>query len=688
MLRVNPCSDKYKNQKGQISVFVGLTFLVLFTLFAMTINVGMIVHDKINVQNAVDFASLYVAQKQAEQLNAIAHMNYQIRQAHKLMTYRYIVLGTVGIRDNSDTAPGAVRASETKYDLADKIQKPACYASKELFTSVTNDNFCREERYAIRFSGIPHLTVINNRWGGNSSLRQTTINLGNKIERDTMSANAFDWWMASINMASYRIQTGYRRALIKALAENLSKPINAGGMKDLDGKSVFEGARKTFEYNLSESNKTTAVTNFQIRNSLQGLDRKQWLPEIKTWMALIYADRELGSTGGRGGVFEPINQRFNFELPRSWNHANAADAKAWVSRADPDGVLMSFTQGAYLVLPEDSAFEDVLGFEKNPWYMVYNQVVATTTSFALFSPTGGVSISARAFSKPFGGRIGPWYSKNWSSGSPISSGGKTVPLWSPRQIAAGQAPPQDNSISPNSPKYPGDQLGWMSNLGITSTGKIAGAGAKLHSNDYAHLVQSLLYNGGDGNAVAKNLMRDRELAAVAPDLFDIYYYSVDSNFHENYLHRKLDTWLVQEADFKEIPRPNPTIWRDIGFINTPANNSFSVHRQLRESTRGTYAPQIFYALETPDPTGRAHLLTSWVGGINVGEYRSPASGTVKNRFGKCKQFKASHPANVPGECLEDGGRTGYSVKMVSGDYLRSPNLSLGGNVGRILNPPE
>ncbi|MCO5114726.1 MAG: Tad domain-containing protein, partial [Bdellovibrionaceae bacterium] len=437
MLRVNPCSNKYKNQKGQISVFVGLTFLVLFTLFAMTINVGMIVHDKINVQNAVDFASLYVAQRQAEQLNAIAHMNYQIRQAHKLMTYRYIVLGTVGIDDNAAFAPGAVNASETEHAWANKIRRPACYSSKELFTSVTNDNFCRKERYSNTFTGIPHLTVINNRWGGNSSLRQTTINLGNKIENDVMLANAFDWWMVSINLASFRIQTGYRRALIKALAENLSKPINAGGMKDLDGKSVFEGARKTFEYNLSESNKTTAVTNFQIRNSLQGLDQKQWLPEIKTWIALIYADRLLHSMGGRGGAFGSIQQRFNFQLPISWDHANSAQAKRWVDDSDPDGFLRSFTQGSYLGLPEDSAFEDVLGFEKNPWYMVYNQVVATTTSFALFSPNGGVPISARAFSKPFGGRIGPWYSKNWPSGSPMSSGGKTVPLWSPRQIAAG-----------------------------------------------------------------------------------------------------------------------------------------------------------------------------------------------------------------------------------------------------------
>lgn len=695
MLRVNQRPDKYKKQKGQISVFVGLTFLVLFTLFAMTINVAMVVHDKINVQNAADFASLYVAQRQAEQLNAIAHLNYQIRQAHKLMTYRYIVLGTVGIRDNSDTAPGNVRANETKYELADKVQKPACYSSKELFTTL-QDNFCREERYTQRFNGIPHLNVVNVMWGGNSSLRQTTINLGNKIERDIMSANAFDWWMASINMASFRVQVGYRRALIKALAQNLSKPIvaGAGGMKDLAGKSVFEGAEKTFRFNLSESNKTSQYLNFQVRNSLQGIDQTQWLPEIKTWIALIYADRVLGTGGGRGGIFEPIQQRFNFQYPASWNHVNAAQAKNWVRQADPDGFLDSFTKGSYLGLPDGSAFEDVLGFEKNPWYMVYNQVVATTRSFALFSPRGAIEISAQAFSKPFGGRIGPWYSKNWPSGSNMSSGPKTVELWSPRKLNAGQAPPQDITVSPNSPKYPGDQLGWQSNLALTSTGKLAGAGAKIHSNHYAHLIQDLFYNGGAGDALAKDYMRDKEMAAIAPDLFDIYYYSVDANFDQNYLSRKLDTWLVQEADFKEIPRPNPAIWRDIGFRTEPANMNFSVHRQLRESTRRTFAPQVFYALESSDATGRAHLLTSWVGGRTVGEYRSPASGSVRDRFGKCNNFYKgtggdNAPPNVPGECLEGGGRVGYSVKMVSKEYLKSTNLTMGGGMsGGIRNPPN
>ncbi|MCB0357887.1 MAG: hypothetical protein KDD40_12810, partial [Bdellovibrionales bacterium] len=86
-----------RNSQGQLAIFVVLVFQVLFVLFAMAINVALIVHDKINLQNAVDLAAYYAAAKQAEMLNAMAHQNYQIRQSYKLLAWRYRVLGTTGL---------------------------------------------------------------------------------------------------------------------------------------------------------------------------------------------------------------------------------------------------------------------------------------------------------------------------------------------------------------------------------------------------------------------------------------------------------------------------------------------------------------------------------------------------------------------------------------------------------------
>ena len=79
----------FRNRKGQVAIFVALIFQILFLFFAMVINVGLLVHHKINLQNAVDLAAYYGAMKQAEGMNAIAHSNYQIRQSWKLLTWRY-----------------------------------------------------------------------------------------------------------------------------------------------------------------------------------------------------------------------------------------------------------------------------------------------------------------------------------------------------------------------------------------------------------------------------------------------------------------------------------------------------------------------------------------------------------------------------------------------------------------------
>ena len=74
----------------------------------------------------------------------------------------------------------------------------------------------------------------------------------------------------------------------------------------------------------------------------------------------------------------------------------------------------------------------------------------------------------------------------------------------------------------------------------------------------------------------------------------------------------------------------------------------------------------------------------------MGDYRTVSSESAKSRFGKCGHFVPeggdSEP-NVPSECIDNGGRTGYSVKMVSKDYLKSDKHRVGSNRGEILNPP-
>jgi hypothetical protein len=77
-----------------------------------------------------------------------------------------------------------------------------------------------------------------------------------------------------------------------------------------------------------------------------------------------------------------------------------------------------------------------------------------------------------------------------------------------------------------------------------------------------------------------------------------------------------------------------------------------------------------------------HMLTGWIGN-NLSDYSLNV-----NYFGKCQAEPEAGVPN-PGNCVV-GGSTGYSVKLISSDYLKSNELKLGGEKaakGSLLNPP-
>ena len=72
-----------RNERGQAAIFMALFFSTMILLFAFTTNVGMLVHAKINLQNAADAAAYAGAAVQARQLTAAAYLNWEMRRALK-----------------------------------------------------------------------------------------------------------------------------------------------------------------------------------------------------------------------------------------------------------------------------------------------------------------------------------------------------------------------------------------------------------------------------------------------------------------------------------------------------------------------------------------------------------------------------------------------------------------------------
>lgn len=79
------------NQKGQVAIFTLLIFSLLFMFFGMSINIAMLVHHKINLQNAADMAAMAGAAEQARIMNLIAWKNYELRKNFKDFMYAYWV---------------------------------------------------------------------------------------------------------------------------------------------------------------------------------------------------------------------------------------------------------------------------------------------------------------------------------------------------------------------------------------------------------------------------------------------------------------------------------------------------------------------------------------------------------------------------------------------------------------------
>ena len=74
-----------RNQKGQTSLFMALFIFTMIIMFAFTTNIGMLVHAKINLQNAADAAAYSGAAVQARQLTAAGYLNWEMRRALKAL---------------------------------------------------------------------------------------------------------------------------------------------------------------------------------------------------------------------------------------------------------------------------------------------------------------------------------------------------------------------------------------------------------------------------------------------------------------------------------------------------------------------------------------------------------------------------------------------------------------------------
>lgn len=657
--------NRRRRERGQMAIFIALIFQVLFVLFAMAINVALVVHDKINLQNAVDLAAYYAAQRQAEMLNVIAHQNYAIRQSFKLLTWRYRALGSSGPIDANAHPWQSRDASEAPHGVAPAI----CVTHSKFWSDVDpNESLCKQP--TVQIPSLPNIAVISP-MGFNSVLAIFAQKMQRLAAGSCDRLGSYNWWFGMAILQAFREDQRNRKQVIYAVANNLISG-KQGDFIDLDGNSVYDGAAKTLDKNLTFSNSQSLI-EFRVMNSLEGVAREKWLNEIKISPTVDYVDPLPGAGSACNGEYRSVReppQRVGYSIIQG-PLMNAAGLIPW---ATADFIM-------------NSDYQYSMGVEKNPWYMAYVGVQARTAPRQIFFPFGSaVTLTARAFAKPFGGRIGPWYGSRWNPDDPESSGTPTDPLLPPISRQGGSLDPvEQNRRRPNYSRFPGDTLGLRSKLAINSVPY-----AQVASPYYVYqniwigygpnlLNDPLAFGVGDATPPA---IRFGEIAAIAPDLFDVTYYSIDPNFGTNYLGK-----LKAIAPRLGIPAAVP-VRGDLGFNGALNNPGFSVDHQINihkvaNQPAPLQRPEAFYFVRD-----KMNLLTGWTSGEMIYDYDS----FPLDRFGKClitdDEFKPEF--KVPGSCAARGGRTGYSVRLISRDYLYSGAHPIGGHGAspeRIKNPP-
>ncbi|AHI07250.1 hypothetical protein BDW_13750 [Bdellovibrio bacteriovorus W] len=737
-MRLNHSStfqQNLKNRHGQVALFLALIFQVLFLFFAMVINVGLLVHHKINLQNSVDFAAYYGAMKQAENMNVIAHTNYQIRQSWKLLTWRYRMLGSAGDFFTHPFSKYNRRYQGTETDGIDPAhpkfydQPSFCITYIPFKPMPRAENTCRDLKTTSSIPVFRAPSVSIDLPGISNATRALSEALRASAFKRCQDFGAYNYLILGSFIVSYNIDQGGRNVFINTLANSMSPSEPSADFYDIDGDSVKEGMRLTLDNNLTEANRNSVQT-FKTYNSLgdsqcnaSGISEGEpakWLKPIKVAPGFVYVDTECGSGDkivsigkflGRAGDNLPHHSRG----PGQPFYNEIQQLLPWIRVAEP---------------PLNHPFNFSLGVEKNPYCMAYVGASAVTQPKIPFSPLGSIQLKARAFFKPFGGRIGPWYHDRWTTPTGIGSGpGKKVDaMVPPRVVDLGNLGDEsDPTRAANYSRFVGDQYGLKSRNMLYEYGRaVYGLDPAwqpvIESQDTANAIQPEYYGDGapnfdhwrhlpfdfhqkgntqdilawDWKKNEPSRMRELELAGILPDAFDMAYYSIEPNFYHKYYKRITEGFLAKRgSSYYALGRDYlGDIGTHKGFKSGSVNYSeFSVIDQYKVVKESQFIKDFLDFENRLSFVSRKweDVLTGW----------APLSLTdfslATDRFAKCQTYPLGvsesdsyKHTSVPtsGNCIS-GGSTGYFVKMVSSDFLKGeiPNLGGEGVSGRILNPP-
>ena len=535
---------------------------------------------------------------------------------------------------------------------------------------------------------IPALTVPS--IGGSLGSLTTTLqgiagftrDMNDRLTEKCDIYGANSWFLGAWSFAHFYIDQSQRKHMIYKVAEAL---ING---KDIDGQdhSIENGVKKTFEKNLTFINKkafesSTTPSLFQ-HSSLTGKTVGDLLDDPAFKVAGLYSKLE-----GRGDCERSLAQITTVPNQLDNQHETIVDiVNKLGAHINTWPACGNNSQGKGACAPS-------AGMQKTDLMVYYGVKAELEYKTQIFLPFP-LKLQAKAIAKPFGGRIGPK---------------QTSDRLLPSDHQASSFYEFDKFSAPNYSRYPGDEFGLRSKLVHHYWAKTV---QSQPNNKHIQNYMKPRYFPMDRDPMAR-LDHDHatppginisarwwEIMAVAPDLFDVTYFTILPYYQYDYFPRLA----------KGILAGKPYLRGDLGtYCDTnPCNASSFAGTSLLTQVIGdslgnndvpsalseikTVSPYLFkrpaYKIKKLDL-----LLTGW--NPPKKKYSTDTDyGQIRNNktyFGECQIDGWVHSPDklsldrmdlnnraqrdktkgkIANGCIF-GGRTGYSVKMVHPDLIQN-----------------
>ena len=421
-----------QNERGQISIFFSASLVVMITIVAFTINVGLFVKAKINLQNATDSAAFAGAAVQSRQLTKIAYLNWEMRNIYKEWMYKYYVIGNLNNQnvENPSTITGDVMDFRLRPDKnvlvpTDVTEDPFNIPIVCVHISGSQTNICK--RYSI--PGLPEFGASNLPGAEEASRAFTDTLIATKVndcvDRTRLNMLVANTWTYNVLGSSMDQSLAGRAPAILADRQGawpqaVELALRIRNLEYVMNREAYKG--KICNAGTTEAGLTGCTT------SINDISQENKLGNERIVKAYYSAYRNLGNDTD----YEMKASFTLTEIPptpvKYDNKKNASNLlinniyeKQWV---DLKLMMANYAIFYAAMIPradtKTSGACDVskvaipvpgypIGFYKDPDVVTYYAVRGEAEFTGMFNPfqQQAVKLTAYSAAKPFGGRIGP-----------------------------------------------------------------------------------------------------------------------------------------------------------------------------------------------------------------------------------------------------------------------------------------